>query len=439
LQRLATQTNPETLRTLAENPNLPLSLVVRLAEKFPRQARRNPALSMASLEHPDFFSRLTRFEAVALLSGGAFSPQVRSAFLARKETEIAWLCARNRQTPPQEILGLAEKQDWGYFAALSHPALGPAELATLSVSPQETARALVARHPRTPPTLRATLTKDPSEKVARLADAYAAPRFPLRPALQGTSRTVSPQESYRYESTGIFSQRRGACVAATLEGFYRYGLSGSLNRAVQELAYWLSGPLRYDPVDIALAEVMRWLYYRAALSLGYNDPRCYNELLLCGQLLFATGQELHHAFLGDARLYRLRAGEAEQLNREHTLINHIHEYAATGQADLEQLSKDPAWEENLRTYQNVLVRALMANSERNEGVPTPDIQRLPLVSGDLYALLDRPATRGLGETQLGPLLARWRQEGIEAAAEKLAHSLSCEEERPMSFVLVGVR
>lgn len=96
--------------------------------------------------------------------------------------------------------------------------------------------------------------------------------------------------------------------------------------------------------------------------------------------IWLDGDMLHHAHVGDSRLYRLRENRLELLTEDHSLLNKYRRAGLVSDSDAERFP-----------YKNVIVRALGLWPETRVDADTADVQpgdRLLLCSDGLTDLVD---------------------------------------------------
>ena len=105
------------------------------------------------------------------------------------------------------------------------------------------------------------------------------------------------------------------------------------------------------------------------------------------------------AHLGDSRIYRLRAGQLDQLTRDHSLYEQLREAGTRDLPPLEEFA-----------YANVVTRALGAHEEDR-----PELRSLDLVDGDLYLLCSDGLSGVLGPDEIAAQLAHTPVESVADA------------------------
>jgi serine/threonine protein phosphatase PrpC len=156
--------------------------------------------------------------------------------------------------------------------------------------------------------------------------------------------------------------------------------------------------------------------------------RCHDELRrfagpdrICGSTVVALLVfDGHFAglWVGDSRLYRLRAGRLEQLSRDHSLVQELIERG--------ELSEDAARRHPLR---HQMTRAVGVGDRLEVGVVQDR-----LAVGDLYLLCSDGLT---GELEDAEIEATLRAAAPEAAAEDLlARALASEARDNLTLILV---
>jgi serine/threonine protein phosphatase Stp1 len=156
--------------------------------------------------------------------------------------------------------------------------------------------------------------------------------------------------------------------------------------------------------------------------------RCHDELRrfagpdrVCGSTVVALlAFDGHFAglWVGDSRLYRLRAGRLEQLSRDHSLVREL--------VDRGELSRDAARSHPLR---NRMTRAV-GFGERLE----VDVVQDQLAAGDLFLLCSDGLTAELADAEIEAILGT---ADLQAAADALlARALAKEARDNLTLILV---
>jgi protein phosphatase len=110
---------------------------------------------------------------------------------------------------------------------------------------------------------------------------------------------------------------------------------------------------------------------------------------LTATIVDAVGEEVAIGHVGDSRAYRLRAGELEQLTRDHSLVE---EMRRKGQITDAQAEDHP--------QRSIITRALGPEPEVE-----PDLQTVPASAGDVFLICSDGLTTMLAEEQIAKLLA----------------------------------
>ncbi len=110
---------------------------------------------------------------------------------------------------------------------------------------------------------------------------------------------------------------------------------------------------------------------------------------LTAAIVDARGEEVAIGHVGDSRAYRLRAGELEQLTRDHSLVE---EMRRKGQLTDAQAEDHP--------QRSIITRALGPEPE-----VVPDIHTVPAAPGDVFLICSDGLTTMLSEEQIAKLLA----------------------------------
>ncbi|MEQ3554055.1 PP2C family serine/threonine-protein phosphatase [Pseudonocardia nematodicida] len=100
--------------------------------------------------------------------------------------------------------------------------------------------------------------------------------------------------------------------------------------------------------------------------------------------LLLTGEQLALAHIGDSRIYRLRAGELDQLTHDHTMVQQL---VDQGQITPEEAAHHPR--------RSVLMRALSTDH-----APEPDLDRIDIAEGDRFLLCSDGVTAVLDDDAL---------------------------------------
>jgi PPM family protein phosphatase len=114
-----------------------------------------------------------------------------------------------------------------------------------------------------------------------------------------------------------------------------------------------------------------------------------------------TDHRMSVAHVGDSRIYRLRAGQFEQLTNDHSFVA---EQVRNGKMTQEEADSS--------TMQNVLVRALGIDA-----TVEVDLNEVPLLEGDTVLLCSDGLTRELSDTQIAAVLGE--RHNAETAASRL--------------------
>ena len=141
---------------------------------------------------------------------------------------------------------------------------------------------------------------------------------------------------------------------------------------------------------------------RTVLATAQQRPECRGMGTTIVAVWFEeTPGQLHFAWVGDSRLYRLRAGQIEQLTEDHSLLN---EYLRLGELTPAQAKHFP--------YKNIIVRALGLSP----GVQIDASTTEPRV-GDMYLLCSDGLTDLVDDAKIRVQLATAND--LDAAAEAL--------------------
>jgi len=125
-------------------------------------------------------------------------------------------------------------------------------------------------------------------------------------------------------------------------------------------------------------------------ELARNDPsRAGMGTTLTAAIVNAQAEEGAIGHVGDSRAYRLRAGNLEQLTRDHSLVE---EMRRKGQLTDAQAEDHP--------QRSIITRALGPEPEVE-----PDVQTVPAAPGDVFLICSDGLTTMLGEEQIAKLLA----------------------------------
>jgi protein phosphatase len=129
---------------------------------------------------------------------------------------------------------------------------------------------------------------------------------------------------------------------------------------------------------------------RTIHELARADPsRAGMGTTLTAAIVDAVGEEVAIGHVGDSRAYRLRAGELEQLTRDHSLVE---EMRRKGQITDAQAEDHP--------QRSIITRALGPEPEVE-----PDLQTVAAAAGDVFLICSDGLTTMLGEEQIAKLLA----------------------------------
>lgn len=118
---------------------------------------------------------------------------------------------------------------------------------------------------------------------------------------------------------------------------------------------------------------------RAVFTASIRDPD-HQGMGTTIVVAWLDGDRLHHAHVGDSRLYRSRGGALELLTEDHSLLNKYRRAGVVSDRDAERFP-----------YKNVIVRALGLWPETRVDAATADVQvgdRLLLCSDGLTDLVD---------------------------------------------------
>jgi PPM family protein phosphatase len=141
-----------------------------------------------------------------------------------------------------------------------------------------------------------------------------------------------------------------------------------------------------------------WLAQRAVLSRRVGPLREMGSTVVA-LVLGPRGAAVAH--VGDSRLYRLRAGQLEQLTRDHSVLEEMRE------AGMEPPPRGQS------PYGHFITRAL------GTGRAEPSVQRLHVQPGDVYLLCSDGLYEPLGDEGL---LARMEALGAARATETLVEA-----------------
>jgi serine/threonine protein phosphatase PrpC len=112
-----------------------------------------------------------------------------------------------------------------------------------------------------------------------------------------------------------------------------------------------------------------------------------------------TDHRMSVAHVGDSRIYRLRAGQLEQLTNDHSFVA---EQVRNGKMTQEEADSS--------TMQNVLIRALGVDP-----AVEVDLNEVPLMEGDTVLLCSDGLTRELSDAQIAAVLGERRNPETAAA------------------------
>ncbi|MCS6944847.1 MAG: Stp1/IreP family PP2C-type Ser/Thr phosphatase [Sutterellaceae bacterium] len=135
------------------------------------------------------------------------------------------------------------------------------------------------------------------------------------------------------------------------------------------------------------------------------------------------GDRLWVAHAGDSRLYRLRAGQLEQLTRDHSFSQ---ELLDAGMVTAEEARVLPA--------KNLVTRALGASAELD-----PEVHEHSLESGDLILLCSDGLTEMIDTPEIGSVLSATADDVHEAAQRLVKRANEAGGRDNVSVVVVAVR
>ncbi len=152
----------------------------------------------------------------------------------------------------------------------------------------------------------------------------------------------------------------------------------------------VAGPEAADEAGSELPDLLREAVAEAnhlVFSQASSDAKLHGMGTTLVALL-ADKTRVWVAHVGDSRCYRYRAGELEQLTRDHSLVDE--------QVKLGQLTREEADRSPLR---NVITRAV--GSQRSVST---EIGAFATAAGDLFLLCSDGLTRELNDARIGTLL-----------------------------------
>jgi hypothetical protein len=164
-------TSPERLRELAEfpecsalvaqNPNAPPDVLVRLMRSHPREVLENPVLPILSLEAPSFFEDLSDTALLALVEQPNAPTQVVSVALTRQGWLFDDLLAAHPKTPPELLVKMSRSERPRLRMNAGKNPNTPADaLRRLGEDTRPEVRWAVAENPSAPPELLLRLASD---------------------------------------------------------------------------------------------------------------------------------------------------------------------------------------------------------------------------------------------------------------------------------------
>jgi protein phosphatase len=154
----------------------------------------------------------------------------------------------------------------------------------------------------------------------------------------------------------------------------------------------------FSAVDDAVAALREAMLEANAMLIKVVDD--YPQLAGLGTTASAVlrvDNQAVVAHIGDSRIYRLRAGELEQLTRDHTFVQKLID---TGQITIEEAAVHPR--------RSVLMRVL----GDVDASPTIDIDVLDLEPSDVFLLCSDGLTGPLDESTIVEILMNGEKRGI---------------------------
>lgn len=193
-QRLAELANSEDKtirRTIAVNPNTPVTILKELFKDFPLEIFENPVLSLLLLENPDFFYELYQAHSNIFLEQGlpeffiawgvkhsnkevriavARSPQTPQEFLEKlafdSNYNVRCRVAENVKTPIDLLEYLAQDFDYRVRLAVAENIYTPKQsLEKLSSDSEYLVRLIIAKNPHTPQDTLLSLIHDKNDSI----------------------------------------------------------------------------------------------------------------------------------------------------------------------------------------------------------------------------------------------------------------------------------
>jgi protein phosphatase len=119
--------------------------------------------------------------------------------------------------------------------------------------------------------------------------------------------------------------------------------------------------------------------------------------------LLVRGEHAWVAHVGDSRCYRFRAGALERMTQDHSLVDE--------QVRLGQMTQAEA---DVSPFRNVITRAIGTRE-----TVIPDIEEVPLETGDLFLLCSDGLTKEVPEAHIAEILGETSSSDVQALCQRL--------------------
>lgn len=178
-----------------------------------------------------------------------------------------------------------------------------------------------------------------------------------------------------------------------------------------------------QPFDPARALRERLVAMNGAIFRAALNSSAFEGMATTIVIAWLLGDRLWVAHAGDSRLYRLRAGQLEQLTRDHSFSQ---ELLDAGMVTEEEARVLPA--------KNLVTRALGASAELD-----PEVHDYAIESGDLLMLCSDGLTEMIDAPEIGSVLAAAAGNVHEAARLLVERANEAGGRDNVSVIVVGVR
>ena len=176
----------------------------------------------------------------------------------------------------------------------------------------------------------------------------------------------------------------------------------------------------FDPQSVLRDRLiaMNSTIYRAALNSS-----AFEGMATTIVVAWLLGDRLWVAHTGDSRLYRLRAGQLEQLTRDHSFSQEL--------LDAGMVTEEEA---RLLPAKNLVTRALGASAEVD-----PEVRDYALRAGDLVMMCSDGLTEMISSAEIGAQLASYNGDVQEVARRLVDMANDAGGRDNVSVVVVGVQ